>query len=387
MKINIISSTRADIGLLKNLIAELKEEKSFSTSTIIGGTHFAKRFDYTYKEIIKNKIKINNKIVFKSIPDSILGISKVFSKSFIKSVEIFEKDKPDLIIVLGDRYEILASVIAANLSKIPVAHIHGGEVTHGAIDDAFRHSITKMSHIHFVSHKEHKQRIIQLGENRKNIFIIGPMAVDNIRNTKLYERKYLEKKFNLKFRKNNFLVNFHPETLSNYSTKKQINEIIGAMKKLKTSSIIFTMPGADKEYSIIQNEIMKFDREYKNVYFFKSLGEYYFSFLNEINAMIGNSSSGIYEMPYFNKPTINLGNRQSGRIMDANIINVQINQKNILNAINQILNPRLKKKILKKTKLFPKYSPSKRIVKILKNLNLSNKFFEKKFFDIKFNNQ
>ena len=169
-----------------------KKEKSFSTSTIIGGTHFAKRFDYTYKEIIKNKIKINNKIVFKSIPDSILGISKVFSKSLIKSVEIFKKDKPDLLIVLGDRYEILASVIAANLSKIPVAHIHGGEVTEGVIDDGFRHSITKMSHIHFVANSIYKKRVIQLGEN-KNIFTVGGPGIDSIMSTKLIDKKTLQK--------------------------------------------------------------------------------------------------------------------------------------------------------------------------------------------------
>lgn len=381
MKICIITSTRADFGLLKNLIFELKKNRKFSIFTVATGSHFSKKFGFTYKKIIKNKIKIDKKIKFKVIRDSTKSISNILSKTITETHKIVKKLNPSLCIVLGDRYEILASVIALYISRIPVAHIHGGEVTNGAIDDAFRHSITKMSHIHFVSHKEHKQRIIQLGEDRKKIFIVGPMAIDNIKNTKLYERKYLEKKFKFKFRKNNFLVNFHPETLSSGSTKKHINEIIGAMKKLKNSSIIFTMPGADKEYSVIQNEIVKFAKDYKNVYFYKSLGEYYFSFLKEINAMIGNSSSGIYEMPYFNKPTINLGNRQSGRIMDTKIINIKIKQKKILDAISKITSLRLKK-----NKLFPKYSPSKKIVKILKNLDLSTKFFEKKFFDIKFNN-
>lgn len=381
MKINIISSTRADFGLLKNLIARLKKEKSFSTSTIIGGTHFAKRFDYTYKEIIKNKIKINNKIVFKSIPDSILGISKVFSKSLIKSVEIFKKDKPDLLIVLGDRYEILASVIAANLSKIPVAHIHGGEVTEGVIDDGFRHSITKMSHIHFVANSIYKKRVIQLGENKKNIFTVGGPGIDSIMSTKLIDKKTLQKKFKVEFQKKNYLVNFHPETSNDASIKNQLNEIFSAFKILSDCCFIFTMPGADYQNSIIEKEIKNFVTKNKKAYFFKSLGQLnYFSFLKVVNAVIGNSSSGILEAPYFKKPTINLGDRQNGRLMSPSIISIKIKKNNIIKALEKIEKKSFKKRI-KYYKLYGNKGASGKIIKILKNINIK-KIFKKRFYDI-----
>lgn len=381
MKISVISSTRADFGLLKNLIIKLKKQKKFFVSTIIGGSHFSKRFGYTFKEVIENKIKINKKIVFKSIPDSVSGISNVFSKSLIKSVEIFKKNKPDLLIVLGDRYEILASVISANLSKIPVAHIHGGEVTNGVIDDGFRHSITKMSHIHFVANTTYKKRVIQLGENKKNIFVVGGLGVDNIMSTKLLNKEDLQKKFKIKFREKNFLVNFHPETSSYYSIKKNINEIFSAIKTFKDSCFIFTMPGADFENSIIEKEIKKFIKNNKNAYFFKSLGQInYYSFLNQVEAVIGNSSSGITEAPYFKKPTINLGDRQNGRVMVPSIISIKINKKKIINSIKKIESKSFQKK-LKKYRSYGNKGASEKIIKILKKINTKN-LFKKKFYDI-----
>ena len=337
MKICILTSTRADFGLLKNLIFEIKKKKKFSLSVIASGSHFSVKFGNTYKEIIENKIKINEKIIFKSISDNINGISNVISKCVIKSSKIFNRIKPDLLIVLGDRYEILASVISAHLSKIPVAHIHGGEVTHGVIDDAFRHSITKMSQIHFTANKTYKKRITQLGENPNNIFIVGGLGVDSINNTKLFSKDYLVKKFKLKFNKFNYLVNYHPETLNKISTKNKIKEILSALTDLKESNIFFTMPGADLENSIIEKEIKYFIKKKKNAYFYKSLGQTnYYSFLNQMDAMIGNSSSGILEMPYFNKATINLGNRQSGRAMSNSVVNSNIKKKNILKSINKI---------------------------------------------------
>ncbi len=382
MKINVISSTRADFGLLKNLIFEIKKNKKFSISVITSGSHYAKKFGETYKEIIKNKIKINEKIVFKKIPDNENGISKIFGKCLTETTKILKKTKPDLLIVVGDRYEILASVISANLLKTPVAHIHGGELTFGAMDDAFRHSITKMSHIHFTANKVYKKRVIQLGENPKNVHVVGGLGVDSLIKTDFLTRDELEKKYSFSFKKRNFLVCFHPETSSDISSKKQITEILSALEELKDSLIIFTMPGADLGNSIIKKEIKKFIRVNKNTLFIESFGQVdFFSLLKQVNAIIGNSSSGILEMPYFQKATINLGDRQLGRLNSRSVLNSPIKKNDILKSVKKIFLPSFNKKIKKNEKFYGKGGASKKIVKILKNLDTKN-LFQKKFFNI-----
>lgn len=382
MKVSILTSTRADFGLLKNLIHEIKKDKKFSVSVIASGSHFSKKFGETYREIIKDKIKIDQKIVFKSISDDVDRISQIFGKCVEKTTKILKKTNPDLLIVVGDRYEILASVISANFLKISVAHIHGGELTFGAIDDAFRHSITKMSHIHFTANKVYRQRVIQLGENPKNVHVVGGLGVDSLMKTKLLTKSELEKKYNFIFRKKNFLVCFHPETSTNVSTKKQINEILSALKELKDSLIIFTMPGADLGNKIIKKEIKKFVKINKNSFFRESLGQVnYFSFLKQVDAIIGNSSSGILEMPYFKKATLNLGNRQFGRLCSQSVINIRIKKNDILKSIKKISLPNFYKRIKNSKKFYGKGGSSKSIVKILRKLENKN-LFQKKFFNI-----
>ncbi len=383
MKISILTSTRADFGLLKNLIHELKKNKKFSISVIASGSHYAKKYGETYKEIVKNKININEKIVFKSILDNEYGISKTFAQCVEKSTKILKKISPDLFIVLGDRYEVLASVISANILQIPVGHIHGGELTYGSADDGYRHSITKMSHIHFTAHKIYKDRVIQLGENPKKTFVVGGLGVDSLKKTKLLSRKDLEKKFNIKFKKKNYLVCFHPETSKKNSPKRQINEILSALKKIKETCIFFTMPGADLGNSLIEKEIKKFTSLNKNCFFYKSLGQVnYFSFLNQMNAIIGNSSSGILEMPYFRKATINLGDRQLGRLHSKSIINIPIRRKDILNSLKKIYSPSFKNMIKKEKSPYGNGGASVRIVEILKKIKTDN-LFQKKFYNIR----
>ena len=382
MKVSILTSARSDFGLLKNLIHEIKKDKKFSVSVIASGSHFSKKFGETYREIIKDKIKIDQKIVFKSISDDVDGISKIFGKCVEKTTKILKKTNPDLLIVVGDRYEILASVISANFLKISVAHIHGGELTFGAIDDAFRHSITKMSHIHFTANKVYRQRVIQLGENPKNVHVVGGLGVDSLMKTKLLTKSELEKKYNFNFRKKNFLVCFHPETSSDVSTKKQINEILSALKELKDSLIIFTMPGADLGNKIIKKEIKKFVKINKNSFFRESLGQVnYFSFLKQVDAIIGNSSSGILEMPYFKKATLNLGNRQFGRLCSQSVINIRIKKNDILKSIKKISLPNFYKRMKNSKKFYGKGGSSKSIVKILRKLENKN-LFQKEFFNI-----
>ena len=380
MKISFITSTRADFGLLKNLILEVKKDKRFKGSVIAAGTHFSKQFGKTFKEIEKNKIRINQRIVFKSIPDTEIGISKIFGKCVEKTTNILKKNYPDLLIVLGDRYEILASVISANILKIPVAHIHGGELTFGAIDDAFRHSITKMSHVHFTANPIYRKRVIQLGENPKNVHVVGGLGIDSLKKTKLLSKKELEKKFNFKFKKKNFIVCFHPETSSKISPKKQISEVLSAFKKLEDTLIIFTMPGADLGNYIINKEIKKFVKTNKDSFFYKSLGQKnYFSLLGQVDAIIGNSSSGILEMPYFQKATINLGTRQLGRLSSKSIINVGRKKKEIENSLKKISSPGFNKIVIKQRKIFWRWWDIQTNYKIIKKIKYE-KSISKKIF-------
>ena len=383
MKICIITSTRADFGLLKNLIINIRKNKKFILKVVASGTHFSEKYGYTYSEIKESKIKIDKKIVCKFYSDNPTGISNILSKCVVESSKIFKAFRPDILIVLGDRYEILASTIAAHLSRIPVAHIHGGEVTQGVVDDAFRHSITKMSHIHFVANKIYRNRVIQLGESPKNVYVVGGLGVDSISKTNLLTKKELEKKFNFKFNLNNFLVNFHPETLNKNLAKKQINEILSALGQLKNTNLIFTMPGADLESQIITNLVKRFIRKNKNSYFFKSLGQVnYFSFLKQVDGLIGNSSSGILEIPYFKKGTINIGTRQSGRLISKSVINTEIKKNKIISSVKKLLSKKFQKDIKKNINPYGSPGASKKIIKILKKIKIKN-IFNKSFFDIK----
>ncbi len=381
IKIATISSTRADFGLLKNLIKKLNRN-NFKTRLIATGTHFSRQYGYTYRDILKNKIKIDEKINKKINTSNPLGISKIMSDHIFESSKIFEKLKPDLIILLGDRYEILASAIAAHICCIPIAHIHGGELTNGIIDDAFRHSITKLSQIHFVANKIYKKRVIQLGENPKKVFNVGGMGVDSIKATSTFSKSELEKILNIKFSEKNLLINFHPETLNKNSAKIQTQELLSSLKNLKNTSLFFTMPGAENENLDIIKQIQKFVKKNDDSYFFKSLGhKKYFSFLKIVDGMIGNSSSGLLEMPSFRKATINLGDRQSGRIKSKSVLDTKIKKKNITRSIKKIYSKKFINKIKNCKNPYGDGGASNKIVKILKKMKIKN-LINKKFYDI-----
>ena len=344
-KILVITSTRADFGLLKNLIKLLKKNK-FNCKVLASGTHFSKYYGYTSNEIRSENIKIDFKLKQKIITKNSIGISKIISQIINQLTIVLNKSTPDLVILLGDRYEILGAAVAAHISRIPIAHIHGGELTSGIIDDAFRHSITKMSQLHFVSNKIYRKRVIQLGENPKTVYTVGGMGVESIKNSKLLSQKTIEKKLKIKFLKKNLLINFHPETLHKGEAKSQVKELINALKTFKNICLIFTMPGAEVENKFIIGEIKKFVKNNNNSYYFKSLGQQnFFSILKIVDAMIGNSSSGLLEMPTFKKGTLNLGNRQLGRIKSESVIDSNIKKKNIINSINKIYSKKFQMKI------------------------------------------
>lgn len=381
MKICIVTTSRSDFGLLKNLILQLKKNY-FKVKVIVGGTHYLKKFGNTFTEIEDSGIKIDRKIYSKINSDNERIISYVISKHITSAEKIFKELNPDLLIVLGDRHEMLGVTIAAHISRIPIAHIHGGELTSGIVDDAFRHSITKMAHIHFTANKIYRNRVIQLGESPQNVFLVGGLGVDNIKNTKLLSRKRLEELLKVKFNKKNLIVSFHPETLKKNKAESQVNELLSALTKLKDTTIIFTSPGLDLENKIITKKIKIFIKKIKNAYYFPSLGQInYFSMLNQVDAIIGNSSSGILEMPTFKKATINIGERQSGRLKSKSIIDCKIKKKQILKSLKIIYSNKFKNQLKNSKNPYGPFGASVKIVKILKKINLKN-ILIKKFNDI-----
>lgn len=384
-KICIFTSTRADFGLLSNLILELNKN-NISTNLVAMGTHLSKEYGKTIKEISDTKIKVFKKLPIKIVTKKKIHISNIVSETIKKSSKLIEKVKPDLVIILGDRYEIFSVCIAAHLQNVLIAHLHGGELTHGAIDDAFRHSITKMAHLHFVSNQEHKMRVIQLGENPKSVFNFGAIGIDNIKKIKFKRKKELEENLKIKFNKKNIIITFHPETINanENKIKIQVNEILSALKELRNTSIFITKPGADLHSDLIIKLFRKFAQDNKNCFFFSSLGQKnYFSMLKFVDLMIGNSSSGIIEMPSFNKMTINLGNRQEGRLRSKSVIDCKIKKKDILKKINFVLKKNKSINYKKYNNPYYQKDTIKKITRVIKHRNLKDFEKYKKFYDLK----
>ena len=381
MKIFLVSSTRADFGLFRNLIHELKKNSYFNLKIIATGTHFSKKHGFSFKEIKAENFKIYKKILIKCNTKSPKFILKDMSTLSQSISSIITKDKPDLFIVLGDRYEICAVSLSAYINKIPIAHIHGGELTNGSLDNGFRHCVSKMSNFHFVSHGVYKKRLMQLGENPKTIYNVGSLGVENIYKTNFFSKEQLEKSLKINLKDNILLVCLQPE-ITKKLTINLANETLKALKNYTNNSIIFTMPGADLYNDIIIRKIKIFVKKNRNCSLFESLGSTRFlSFLKIADTIIGNSSSGILEMPTFNKPTINIGDRQSGRVKSKSIIDVSLNSFSIKKKIDSIYLNKIK--ISNNKNIYKKINTSKKIMLVIKSLDLK-KFKQKKFYDIKF---
>jgi len=378
MKIFLVTSTRADFGILKNFISNLKKTNYFNLKIIATGTHFSKKHGFSFSEIKNQKVEIYKKVVITnnaSSPKSLLNDMSILSKSISF---LIKKDKPDLFIVLGDRYEIFAVALSAYLNKVPIAHIHGGEVTQGSLDDGFRHCISKMSNLHFVSHNAYKKRLIQMGENPKTVYNVGSLGVENIYKTKLLSKEELEKSLKINLKKNVLLVCLQPE-ITKTLTINLVNETLSALKFYNDKSIIFSMPGADLYNDIIFKKIFKFTKRNSNCFLFKTLGSQKFlSFLKIADVIIGNSSSGILEVPTFRKPTINIGDRQQGRVKSNSIIDVCSKKYLIKKKIDFIYSKKFNSKNI--INPYKKLNTSKKIISIIKNINLE-KYKNKKFYD------
>ena len=338
-KILFISSSRADYGLLRNVILETKKNKKIKVFVLVTGSHLSKQFGNTIKEIEKDGLKkniIKKKILKKSFFEK--DISNYISQTITSTSSTLDKIKPEKIVILGDRYELFGCAIASMSHRIPIAHIHGGEVTSGAIDDSIRHSISKLSHLHFPIHDEYKKRLIQLGENPETIFNYGGLGAHSIKNIKFKSKLDLENELKIKLDKKIFLITFHPTTLEKNKSKYQVSNLLSALDKSKDVIKIFTSPNFDHENKIIKRKILNFTYKNKNAFFYSSLGHSSYVSLMKISSLvIGNSSSGVLETPSLGIPTVNIGNRQKGRIISENIVNSKYEKNHIIKNIKKAL--------------------------------------------------
>jgi len=384
-KILFFTGSRADYGILKPLISKLKNNNFADIKLAASAQHFSKTFGYTYKQIKKDGFNIDFKPKAKFQGTDLSKIIFYLSDSLKDYFRILKKTKPSLIVVLGDRYEVFCFTIASYLSSIPVAHLHGGELTYGSFDDGLRHAITKLSDYHFVSHNIYKKRVIQLGENPKKVFNVGALAMDNIYNTKLYDKNFLFKKFNIITKKKIAIVTFHPVTKNNTNYEDHIKIFLKALKKVNEFYYIFTYNNSDTHGKKFLKHINNFVKKNHNSIIFKTMGsKVYLSFIKIAHVVVGNSSSGIYEAPALKTITLNIGNRQEGRIFGNSIINA----KNEINEIVKKLKNIYKNKYKVNYKnLYYKKNISELIsLKIKEIIQKQNKKItnEKRFYDIKF---
>ncbi len=386
-KICVVTGTRAEYGLLRPLIKKIDEHPKFKLQLIATGMHLSPEFGLTYKNIESDGFQIDEKVEILLSSDTSVGISKSMGLALISFSESYQRLDPDLIIILGDRFETFSATVAASVANIPVAHLHGGELTEGAFDDSFRHSMTKISYLHFTSTEEYRKRVIQLGENPKRVFNVGALGVENILNLNLLSKKELEKELNIGLSKKYLLIIFHPVTLETKTAENDFKELLKAIDDYdKDISKVFIKGNSDTDGRIINQMIDIYVKESNNSYSFTSLTiENYLSLLKNCFALIGNSSSGIIEAPSFRIPTINIGDRQNGRVKPDSVIDCSVDEKDILNALRLANSKTIKDELKNINNSYEKENTSKRIIEILEYFLLASKInLKKKFYDIKF---
>lgn len=367
------------------LMRIIKESSNTLLQIVVTNMHLSSKYGNTYQEIEKDGFSIDYKIPIIDECDTndshatVLEVSRALSGF----ADAYSALNPDLIVVLGDRYEILAATTAALIMRIPVAHISGGDVTEGAYDDAIRHSITKMSHLHFPSTEEYRKRVIQLGEQPDRVFNVGALGVENIKKLPLMSKEEIEKEIDFKIDSNTFLVTYHPVTLGNRTAKDDIDDFIAALEERKDLRIIFTMPNSDTGSQAIVDAINEFVANNPNrAIAYKSLGiKRYLSVMKYAGAVVGNSSSGLLEVPSFGIPTLNIGDRQKGRMAADSVYNCDTDKKSILTGLDVIMSPEFKKKAKETHNPYEKKNTAEEIFKVISTYPLEQ-LNQKHFYDL-----
>ncbi len=380
-KICVVTGTRAEYGILHWLMKEIEAVEDIDLKIIVTGMHLSPEFGLTYKEIEKDGFDIDRKIEMSLNSENPADVANSMGLGLIGFGKALQELQPDLMLVLGDRFEIFSAVAAAQVTRIPVAHLHGGESTEGAFDDAFRHSITKMSHLHFTATEKYRDRVIQMGEHPDTVFNVGALGIENIAKWSLMSQLELEESINFKFGERNFLITFHPVTLEDSTAKQQFANLLAVLEDLKDTKFIFTKANADTDGKIINQLIDIFVEKNPNkAVAFVSLGQIrYLSAMHLVDGVIGNSSSGIIEAPSVGVGTLNIGDRQAGRIKAASVIDCEPTVDSIKNALLQLISSEQIKKARQKENPYFKKNTSGKIMEILRKrtgkIRIKKKFF------------
>lgn len=382
-KVCIFTGTRAEYGLLKPLMDEIKSDPDLELQIVASCMHLSPEFGLTYQEIEKDGFNIDEKVEMLLSSDTPSGIVKSMGLGMIGYTDALNRLKPDITVVLGDRFEALAFAIASFVNRIPIAHLYGGEITEGAIDDAFRHSITKLSYLHFTSTEEYRKRVIQLGEEPERVFNVGALGIDNIKKMKLLNKDEIESKLGIKFKSKNLLITYHPVTLKKDESEKEFKALLNVLREMEDTLFIFTKPNADTEGRKIIKLIEEFVKENNHkAISFTSLGQLnYLSIMQYVDAVVGNSSSGIIEAPSLKVPTINIGDRQKGRIRAKSIIDCKGSEEDIKEALDIIFDKKFRETIKNISNPYGDGNSARKIKNILKHSKIS---IIKKFYEINF---
>ncbi len=382
-KICFVTGSRAEYGLLSGLMRAVKEEPSMELQIIATNMHLSPEFGLTYREIERDGFAINKKVEMLLSSDTANATTKSVGLATIGFADAYQDLQPDMLVVLGDRYEILAAVSAALFYKIPVAHLHGGEITEGAYDDCIRHAITKMSHLHFTSTEEYRKRVIQLGEQPERVFNVGAIGIENIKHIPLLSKEELEENIHFKLGEKSLLVTYHPVTLENATAAEQCANLLNALEKFPNYKIIFTLPNSDTDGRIIMQLIREFVGKYPDRSIaFTSLGlKRYLSALQYVSAVVGNSSSGIIEVPSFGIPTLNIGDRQKGRIAAESVVNCGTSEQDIIKGLQYILSEKTIKKAKTEGNPYEKEGTTSAILQVLKDYSIDS-LIQKSFYNL-----
>jgi GDP/UDP-N,N'-diacetylbacillosamine 2-epimerase (hydrolysing) len=381
-RICVVTGTRAEFGLLRWLMQEISETADLSLQVVVTGMHLSHEYGNTYSEIEDAGFTIDYRVEMLLAANSKTGVTKSIGLGTIGFADAYANLKPDLIIVLGDRFELISAVTAALIAGIPVAHLHGGETTEGAFDEAIRHSITKMSHLHFVAAEEYAQRVIQLGEQPERVFLVGGLGVDAIKRMKLLDRVALEKALQFEFGERNLMVTFHPVTNEGESSANQMDELLSALDELEDTHLIFTMPNADTGGHELAAMLEAFVRTRPHTRLYQSLGQLrYLSCMQFIDGVVGNSSSGLAEAPSMGIGTVNIGDRQKGRLSASSVIHCAPTRQSIRQALTRLYEPSFRASLTETVNPYGQGGASRKIVEVIRNHALDN-LLKKSFFDI-----
>lgn len=385
-KVCVVTGTRAEFGLLRWLMGEIQSHPELELQVIATGMHLSPEFGSTYHEIEEAGFEIDARVEMLLSSDTNTAVTKSMGLGVIGFADAYERLAPDIVVVLGDRFEIFAATSAAMIAGVPVAHLHGGETTEGAFDEAIRHSITKMSHLHFVAADEYRQRVIQLGEHPDRVFNFGGMGIDAIKRIKLLSREELERSLELSLGAKSLLVTFHPVTLEGEtSSAAQMGELLAALEGLDNTTLIFTMPNADTGGRELSVMVREFAQGHPNAEVYTSLGQLrYFSCLAQIDGVVGNSSSGLAEAPSFKIGTVNIGDRQKGRLKANSVIDCEPNREAIQVALETLYSAEFQASLAAVSNPYGNGGASEAIVKILAEYPLEN-IRKKQFYNLSAN--